>query len=578
MRLLKLTSNHDSFHPVRFNESGVSLIVAKNVTNDEKNTYNSVGKSLTIALIHFCLGSNSVEDFKEKLPGWIFYLDFELNGDRYTSSRSTSSQDTIVLNKEELSLTDFRNIMGEEVFNLTQPTPFLTFRTLISRFIRPTKSSYNDYFSPIVQEQDYARLLNAAYLLGLDINRVIQKGQLKEQFDDVKTLGSKIEKDATLKTFFLNDTGEEDLEINIVKLEDKIKLLDDKLNKFIIAEDYTQVQKDADEISVQLQKQRNEATKLLMAIKNIEQSLTVKPDISRQQLLDLYQEANISLNGMVQKRLEDLERFNDKILESRSRSLTQELREFETRLNHTEAKISTLEAEEDKLLSYLGSHGALDDYTALLKLRSDAEAKLNNMRQYKKLISEYKTRQQKLKMAFAEENISTAKYLDDIADHIKKNISLFNSLTDSFYADKPSGISITNNDGTNKIRFNISAKITDDAGDGVNDVRTFCYDWTLLLGHYNHKVDFIFHDSRIVSDLDSRQMISMLKVAKEQTHAHDYQYILSLNEANLKGVQDLLTDEEYKSLVTDNIVLELTDESNAGKLLGIQVDLKYSKD
>ncbi|MBQ2912579.1 MAG: hypothetical protein IJE52_02670 [Bacteroidales bacterium] len=62
------------------------------------------------------------------------------------------------------------------------------------------------------------------------------------------------------------------------------------------------------------------------------------------------------------------------------------------------------------------------------------------MKQYKQLISEYKTRQQELKMDFAEENLSTEKYLEDVADHIKRNISLFNSLTDSFYADKPSGI------------------------------------------------------------------------------------------------------------------------------------------
>lgn len=578
MRLLKLTANQPSFHTVRFNESGISLIVAKNVTNDEKNTYNSVGKSLTIALVHFCLGCNKIDDLEEKLPGWIFSLDFDIDGIKYTSSRAASNQDVITLNTEELSLTDFRNKLGKDIFKIEHHVPYLTFRSLISRFIRPTKSSYNDYFIPIAKEQDYARLLNAAYLLGLDIERVVRKEQLKTQFDDVSKLGTRIEKDATLKAFFLNDTGEEDLEINIVKLEEKIKRLDQNIKSFVIAEDYTLVKKEADSISAQLHKLRNEATKLAIAIKNIQQSLAVKPDISKEQLISFYNEAKVVIGEMVLKRLEELEQFNSKILESRSRSLTAELREFENRLAEINSRISSLEHEEDKKLAYLGSHGALDDYTALMKVLSETETKLSSMKQYKQLISEYKTRQQELKMAFAEENLSTEKYLEDVADHIKRNISLFNSLTDSFYADKPSGISITNNDGTNKLRFTINAKITDDAGDGVNDVRTFCYDWALLLGHYNHNVDFIFHDSRIVSDLDSRQMITMLKVAKEKTSLHDYQYILSLNEANLKGVQELLSPEEYKTLVTDNIILELTDESNTGKLLGIQVDLKYSKE
>ena len=358
----------------------------------------------------------------------------------------------------------------------------------------------------------------------------------------------------------------------------KIKRLDQNIKSFVIAEDYTLVKKEADSISAQLHKLRNEATKLAIAIKNIQQSLAVKPDISKEQLISFYNEANVVIGEMVLKRLEELEQFNSKILESRSRSLTAELREFENRLAEINSRISSLEHEEDKKLAYLGSHGALDDYTALMKVLSETETKLSSMKQYKQLISEYKTRQQELKMAFAEENLSTEKYLEDVADHIRRNISLFNSLTDLFYTDKPSGISITNNDGTNKLMFTINAKITDDAGDGVNDVRTFCYDWALLLGHYKHKVDFIFHDSRIVSDLDSRQMITMLKVAKEKTSLHDYQYILSLNEANLKGVQELLSPEEYKALVTDNIILELTDESNTGKLLGIQVDLKYSKE
>ena len=113
--------------------------------------------------------------------------------------------------------------------------------------------------------------------------------------------------------------------------------------------------------------------------------------------------------------------------------------------------------------------------------------------------------------------------------------------------------------------------------DAIQD--EFVYvDFDARTGHYNHHVDFIFHDSRIVSDLDSRQMVTMLKVAKEKTSLHDYQYILSLNEANLKGVQELLSPEEYKALVTDNIILELTDESNTGKFVVVRVDLEYSNE
>ena len=77
MKLISLTSNKDSFNPVTFNEKGLSIIAAVKRTSDQRKTYNSVGKSLTISLIHFCLGSSSSEEFKEKLPEWEFYLDFK---------------------------------------------------------------------------------------------------------------------------------------------------------------------------------------------------------------------------------------------------------------------------------------------------------------------------------------------------------------------------------------------------------------------------------------------------------------------------------------------------------------------
>jgi len=70
MQLLELRANKPSFHTVRFKPSGISIIAAIKETNDQKKTYNSVGKSLTVTLIHFCLGSNQNKEFEEKLTDW----------------------------------------------------------------------------------------------------------------------------------------------------------------------------------------------------------------------------------------------------------------------------------------------------------------------------------------------------------------------------------------------------------------------------------------------------------------------------------------------------------------------------
>ncbi|MDR1881900.1 MAG: DUF2326 domain-containing protein [Prevotella sp.] len=552
--------------------------MAKKRTENEKNTYNSVGKSLSIALIHFCLASNKIPAFEEQLADWEFYLDFEINGEKYTSKRTTKKQDVIFLNGAEMSLADFRTNLAEKVFGIVSPVKYLTFRSLVSRFIRPKRSSYDLYSDFIKEEEDYSRLLNNSYLLGLDISKVIKKYELKEKFDSVKDPGAKIQKDPVMKSFFLKDGASENVEIKIVELERKISGLQANIDGFIIAEDYNEIKKDADSISNYLRDLRNQAAKIRIAIESLEKSLKVKPDITHKQLKDFYAQARIQLSDMVVKKIEDVEAFNAKILDNRTVSLLKEKQNFESQLSEVEGKIIHWGHLEDEKLQYLNSHGALDDYTQLTNLLAENKMNLLKLQQYKQLVKEYKTRQEEIKKDFADENIATVKYLSDIEPLVKKNILIFQSLSEQFYESKSSGITIENNGKQNKLRFDIKAKIEDDTGDGVNEVRTFCFDWTLLKGQYNHNVKFIFHDSRLVSENDPRQVATMLKIAHYECQKNDFQYVLSINQSTLDLLQKELSEEEYKTLVVDTEVLELNDISDEYKLLGIQLDLNYTRE
>ena len=578
MKMIKLSANKESFHTIFFNKKGISLIVAKKRTENERNTYNSVGKSLSIALVHFCLASNKVPAFEEQLSDWEFYLDFEINGELYTSKRVSNQQGVIFLNDKEMKLDDFRIYLAEKVFGVITPVKYLTFRPLISRFIRPERGSYDLYSIYIKKEEDYPRLLNNAYLLGLDINKVVKKYDLKEQFDLVKELGTSIQKDPVLKSFFLKDGVSENIEIKIVELEKKISGLQANIEGFVIAEDYNEIKKDADAISNNLRALRNHAAKIRIVIENLEKSLKVKPDISQKRLENFYAEARIQLSDMVVKKIEEVEAFNARILDNRTVSLLKEKQDFESQLSEIEKKISYWGRQEDEKLQYLNSHGALDDYTQLTNLLAEYKMSLSKIQQYKQLIKEYKTRQEEVKKDFANENFATVKYLGEIEPLIKKNILTFQSLTEQFYDGKSSGITIENNDKLNMLRFDIKAKIEDDTGDGVNEVRTFCYDWTILKSQYNHHVKFLFHDSRLLSENDPRQVATMLRIAHYECQKNDFQYILSINQSTMDLLQKELREDEYKTLIMDSEVLELNDLSDENRLLGIQLDLNYAKE
>jgi uncharacterized protein YydD (DUF2326 family) len=205
---------------------------------------------------------------------------------------------------------------------------------------------------------------------------------------------------------------------------------------------------------------------------------------------------------------------------------------------------------------------------------ADTDKKLNKLTQYKKLKGEYKDRIEELNKDFIDENISTRKYLDSIKSVTDKNILKFKSFVELFYDDKKCGITISNNEKINKKRFEINAKIADDAGDSVNEVKIFCYDWTVLTSQNNHNVKFLFHDSRILDGMDPRQVSTLFSIANRECKK-GFQYIISLNENIIESLKVEMTDEELKEFVTDNIVLKLSDKSDEEKLLGIQVDLNY---
>ena len=168
MRLISLTANQKSFRPVHFNPTGLSFITAvqKNPgESDSGKSYNGVGKSLLTALIHFCLGAGKqgYKSFQEKLPEWAFTLTFTIEGRTYTATRSLENIDTILLNKEELTVSKFNSKMESLCFEIPEEAKFLSFRSLLPFFIRPKRESYVSYHRPSKTGSDYQALLYNSY-------------------------------------------------------------------------------------------------------------------------------------------------------------------------------------------------------------------------------------------------------------------------------------------------------------------------------------------------------------------------------------------------------------------------------
>lgn len=578
MRLIELRANQDSFHTITFNRTGVSIIRAIKKNEDKKSTYNSTGKSLLIYLIHFCLGASENNELKEKLPEWEFYLDIEIENVLYTITRNTWSQKIVKLNDEEYKLNELTEFLQSKVFfNIPEKFKYLSFRSLIPRFIRPQKASYDSYNCFLKDEKDYQEILNNSFLLGLDIEKIDRKRELKEDLDNVKANQSNIEKDPIMKEFFTGESDSKRIDIDILQLEKQTKLLAINISNFKVAEDYDSIKKEADEISTQLAHLKNKRTLLASSINNIKRSLEIKSDIKANDIKKLFEEANVLLNDSIKKRFDDVETFNRKLLTNRTSRLYDERVKFEKQLSETEARIKVLGQLEDEKLYLLKSTGSLDEYAKLNEQLTQLKVKLDKLKSYRELMDQYTSKIDEIKEDFARENKETNEYLRNNEELKNRNIQVFSSFADQFYANKPAGIIIENNDGVNLNRFKIEATIDSDSGDGVNNVKIFCFDWTLLKNQNNHNVKFIFHDSRLISEIDPRQIATMFQIANFNSNEYGFQYIISANQKELDAIKEEFDDQEYQNYIEKNVIEELTDESHESKLLGITVSLNYEK-
>ena len=300
MKLLSLRANQSSFHPVIFKE-GINIIVGKQVAphnENDGNTYNGVGKSLTLHLIHFCLGSNKIDSFTAKLPDWEFTLEFEIDGEKYYSTRCTTEQNKVNFCGEKITTKGMRKKMLELCFGITNPLPNLTWTTLFSRFARRYRSCYGTFDSFVPKESDYSKILNNCYLLGIDIDLIVGKKNLRDKQTAARDTERAIKKDPLFRQYYL---GKNDTELDVADLEYRIEELQKEISQFKVSNNYHELEKEADDKSYQKKRLENQRTLISNNIKNIEEAFTETAQVKEEKLLEIYEAANIEIPEMIKK-------------------------------------------------------------------------------------------------------------------------------------------------------------------------------------------------------------------------------------------------------------------------------------
>ena len=579
MRLTELSSNKRSFKTVTFNRSGLSLIVGKHsgVTRELTSTYNGVGKSLVVALINYCLGSNKNKAFDEHLDGWQFTLKFEHEGVAHAVSRWPNTT-KIQFDGNEISITKFRKELSAlNVFELpASDVNYLTLRSLMSFFLRSRRSSYVDYAKPVAKWTDYQSVLCQSFLLGLDTKRVTSKHESKKKLDEQLALANRYKQDSELRSYYL---GDRNAEVELVEIGAEIEKVAGNLAEFKVADDYAIRQENADSIHSQKLDATNKKVLLRNQLADIEAALKIKPDVSPERLVAVYEESKIALPELVSKRLEQVQDFYKRLHENRLKRLADERKEIEKEIVEIVERTEKLSKLLDSELQYLNAHKALDEYTENNRYLSELISKRSRIEDYLNLLANYTEEAQKIKVELGQANLETGKYLSgkQTADWLGTLMETFRGFAQRLYGAIASGLVIKNDDGENQTRFKIDAHIPYDQADGINQGKIFCFDLLLLKLQKRHSVKFLFHDNRLFADMDPNQRYSLVQTANEIAVANDFQYIASVKEDAVDSVREV-AGEDFEDLFINSRILELDgDAGGAGKLLGIQVDMKYDE-
>jgi len=572
MRLISLTANKTTFKSINFNKNGASFIVAKQNNPeqfDNTKTYNGVGKSLLVALINFCLGASKknkiTKSLQEKLPDWQFVLTVEIKDRSYKIERHANSPSKIKLNNESLAVSVFCEKLQKLCFDISLDIQYLSFRSLLPFFIRPSKKAYVEYDEPEKVGTPYQKQLYNAFLLNLDVNLSQTKMLLKKEITDTNKLHQNIKKDPILKQFF---EGYQDSSLALVDLDEKINKLEKDLKSFEVADDYYQIKQESDDIKRKIDKTQNAIELKNNSIKNIEQSLKISPDVDKKDIKNIYNESKLVFQINVEKQLSELEIFYQSLTINRGRRLQQQKQLILSQVTTFKKDFILLKKKFDNKMKFLDAHQALDIFTKMSANLAELIQSKEKLQGYEKLQHNYEQKTISLKKDMILQSEQTVNYLDDVKKDTHEIMEYFRVLAKLFYPSSLSGITVKNNDGANQTRYDIEAKIQSDSSDGINSVKLFCYDVTILMQENNHTMDFIFHDSRLFSDIDETHCNELFKIVHDRFS--DKQYIASINQNQLNTLSD-----NMKKFVRKNTIQELTDDSDDGKLLGVTVELEY---
>jgi uncharacterized protein YydD (DUF2326 family) len=550
MELIRLSSNDKRFKAIDFSP-GLNIIVGEKVLKDDKKkTSNGIGKSLSLLCIDFLLGKGSqskeIKKLKEimKQEDISLSLIFKNNGNTHTIMRTHDSVfiDEIKCKNDTEYKTFLNGLIVDDAFS---------FRGVFSRFFRTDKSSYTEAGKQIYSEDSYKNNLINSYLLGLDLNYLKTKKELKVKHDRLKVLIRE------LKEIQKNIDKEKEIEY-----QEKLKKIEKDLESFEIAEDFNQLKSEADELTSKIQKIRNQIAFFNREVRSKRNIISVnnQTNIDISKIEHMYKEAKFFLGEDVLAHINAVKEFHETLFTNRKNKAIEDIKVLEKKIEKTKLEETDFDKRRSEIFKYLENKGALEEYHSLNKEKDSVLTYLNEIQRNQKALTSFKKEEADIKIEIDQFKRDLIELEDKISNRIEFLSKSFREISEEHYNDKPGylDIQINNNFKTERL-YNIEPIIKGDSSDGINEMKIFIYD--MLIYKLNPTlIGLVGHDNRLFDMVDERQIAKAFDYALKNIS----QYICSISDTKMEEVK------KHISLDWDSIIVRYLSEKD--KLFGFDFE------
>lgn len=589
----RIYSTDSRFKELVFNPGFNVLLTEKTSGARKDQTRNAAGKSSTLEIVHYLLGSISSKNSffaHEAFQGQTLGMELDLGGDRVRVHRRTgpdvdrnkfffTGKIPTFLKKElssgltdedrTLKLKTWNEILGRQCFGIGSGSKYgPSFRMAFPYFCRlDADGGMHNPFESWRKQPGWQRDVTIAFLLGLDWNVLSKMENLRLDESRLKQLRNDLKGTGVVGQIIGETTG---WRAKLAVLENRVRELESQLADFQVLPEYRETEKEASEIAriIADLANRNMADRRLMA--DLEESLASEKEPTAADLDRLYAAAGVQLPGVTLKRLESVKDFHRTVIRNRRSHLQQEIDSAKQRIAVRDTDSAIKQERQRQLMGLLQTHGALDQFNKLqeelARLRSERDRiqkQFEVARKIEKGSAELDVQRATLHQALIRDIDERGQRLEDAAllyAELSREVSERSSILEVEPSSKGLRMAITG--GPNKSK-------------GIREQQIFCFDMLLAVmqAKLGNRLGFVIHDSHLFDAMDERQVANAIEAGTRLSQDYGFQYIITMNSDRIP-YDDFTEEFEFDSHIIEP---RLTDATETGGLFGFRFESKSSK-